>query len=198
MTGEAPRRLRGAVESASAVLDIVQRILLVAVAIILAASALLLFLQVVDRTVLRGGQNWIEEYARLSLIWMTFLGAAALMREGRHLAVDYFVEKLPARVQLGFAIATHSLIIALLTVLLTQTAAVWASSAVLLSPSLGIPRSVLALAAIISYTLTVIFCLESIARLTLGMDPVRTLMPSDDPDPIEPDVAEPASNDATR
>jgi len=32
--------------------------------------------------------NWSEEVARLALIWMTFLSAAFVLAEGRHIAVD--------------------------------------------------------------------------------------------------------------
>lgn len=180
MTEEKPRPVRRVVEAISRALDELQRLLMAAVVLILTASALLLFWQVVDRTVFQGGQNWIEEYARLSLIWLTFLGAAALMREGRHLAVDYFVDKFPERVRGAFALGTNILIIALLGVLLGHVGIVWASSSVLLSPSLGIPRSILALAAIISYTITVVYCLESIARQLLRMDVVRQFVPGED------------------
>lgn len=40
---------------------------------------------------------WPEEVSRLLLVWMTFIGGAALTRIGGDLAVDTFLEMLPHR-----------------------------------------------------------------------------------------------------
>jgi TRAP-type C4-dicarboxylate transport system permease small subunit len=40
---------------------------------------------------------WPEEVSRLALVWMTFIGGAALTRIGGDLAVDTFLEMLPHR-----------------------------------------------------------------------------------------------------
>lgn len=166
--------VRSAVAASSAVLDVVQRGLVGAVAIILSISALLLLWQVFDRLVLGGGQNWIDEYARLSLVWMTFLGAAALLREGKNLAVDYFVNRAPDRVRRGIHIGVSVLVLALMVILLLQIPSVWRSSAALVSPSLGIPRTALASAAFVSFAISAIYCVESIVRAVLRMPAVRT------------------------
>ncbi|TDE15876.1 TRAP transporter small permease [Jiangella asiatica] len=174
-----PGTVRHAVDRVSRFLDLVQRVLVTSIVVILSASALLLLWQVFDRLVLGQGQNWIEEYARLSLVWMTFLGAAALLREHRHLTVEYVVDKFPAPLRRWFGLAVDAAVLALLTVLLLQIPAVWASSSVLVSPSLGIPRTTLALAAFISYGIGAAYCLESIVRRVLDMDPVRRIATDD-------------------
>src|SRR5690349_456655 len=96
---ERPSAAQAMTARASRVLDAVQWILIAAIIAILAVSALLLLWQVFDRLVLGGGQNWVEEYARLSLVWLTFLGAAALLREGKHLTVEYFIDRCPQAVR---------------------------------------------------------------------------------------------------
>lgn len=174
-----PSAAQTAMARVSRVLDGVQRALMAAIVVILSISALLLLWQVIDRLAFGRGQNWIEEYARLSLIWLTFLGAAVLIREGKHLTVEYFVEKFPKAVRTVVAYGVDILLVGLLTLLLLQISAVWASSAVLVSPSLGIPRTVLALAAFVSYGISMVFLLESIARRALGMPPVRRLATED-------------------
>lgn len=166
---ERPRGVRRLVTAVSAGLDVVQWALVAAVTVLIATSALLLFWQVTDRLVFAGGQNWIEEYARLSLIWMTFLGAAALIRERRHLAVDYLADKLPEPVRGLLAVAVDVLLLGLMAVLLTYAGPVLEGAAVLRSPSLGIPRSVLVMAAVVSFAITALYCLESIVRTALGM-----------------------------
>ena len=44
--------------------------------------------QVFARYVFNDPFQWSEEVARLALIWMTFISAAFVMAEGRHIAVD--------------------------------------------------------------------------------------------------------------
>lgn len=177
---ERPRGVRRGIEAVSSGLNVVQRVLVAAVTALVASSALLLIWQVADRYVFAGGQNWIDEYARLSLIWMTFLGAAVLVRERKHLAVEYFVEKMGARGQRVVSIATDVALVALMGVLLSTWAPVWEASSVLKSPSLGIPRSVLVLAGLISYALTAVYCLESLARALLDMEPPPKVLKDDD------------------
>ena len=52
--------------------------------------------QVVFRFVLESPLIWSEELARLSLIWLTFLGAAVVCFDGTHLQVDSLFLLLPA------------------------------------------------------------------------------------------------------
>ncbi len=176
---ERPRGARRVLTAVGRGLDLLQRVLITVVTLLIAVSALLLFWQVTDRLVFAGGQNWIDEFARLSLIWMTFLGAAALIRERRHLAVDYIVGKFPPRLKVVFSVAADLLILALVVLLLWHTPASLEAAAVLRSPSLGIPRSVLMMAAVISYSITTIYCLESIARTVLGMGAPTQMFPVD-------------------
>lgn len=176
---ERPRGARRVLTAVGRGLDLIQRVLITIVTILIAVSALLLFWQVTDRLVFAGGQNWIDEFARLSLIWMTFLGAAALIRERRHLAVDYIVGKFPPRLRVVFSVAADLLILALVVLLLWHTPSSLEAAAVLRSPSLGIPRSVLMMAAVISYSITTVYCLESIARTVLGMGAPTQMFPVD-------------------
>jgi TRAP-type C4-dicarboxylate transport system permease small subunit len=47
-----------------------------------------MFAQVVARYIFRAPFSWSEELCRLGLIWLTFLAAAYIMAQRRHLAVD--------------------------------------------------------------------------------------------------------------
>lgn len=53
--------------------------------------------QVLFRYVIQYPLPWTEELARFTLVWVTFLGAASVTRRKLHLAVDFFVSKLPIR-----------------------------------------------------------------------------------------------------
>ncbi|MBP6853115.1 MAG: TRAP transporter small permease [Rhodoferax sp.] len=65
---------------------------------LVAAMAVVVNLQIVARYVFDKPFIWPEEVARLILVWMAFVGAAALIRRGGDIAVDTFIDMLaPAR-----------------------------------------------------------------------------------------------------
>ena len=66
----------------------IARILVVAILAILAA-------QVVFRFVLNKSLIWSEEVAAWCMVWVVYLGAAALMRRGEHVSIPFFLTLLP-------------------------------------------------------------------------------------------------------
>lgn len=64
--------------------------------LILVAILGTMFAQVVARYVFRTPFSWSEELSRLGLIWMTFLAAAYVMSQRRHLAVDLWAARCSA------------------------------------------------------------------------------------------------------
>ncbi|MGB4708320.1 MAG: TRAP transporter small permease [Fuerstiella sp.] len=85
--------------------------------------------------------SWSEEVARLALIWMTFIGAAFVMAEGRHITVDVVSERLSLRGRLLLECLSHVIVAATcLLLLIGGLRFVWYVGKVG-SPSLGIPMS---------------------------------------------------------
>lgn len=52
-------------------------------------------LQVVGRYLLPNPFIWPEEVTRLMLVWLTFIGGAAVTRRGAHIAVDLVLDVMP-------------------------------------------------------------------------------------------------------
>ncbi len=46
---------------------------------------------------LMGEIDWSEPFVRLLILWITFLGASLLTREGKHIQIDFFSSILPPR-----------------------------------------------------------------------------------------------------
>ncbi len=67
------------------------------VIVLVAAMAVIINLQIVARYLFDAPYIWPEEVSRLLLVWMSFIGAAALMRRGGDIAVDTFTALMPAR-----------------------------------------------------------------------------------------------------
>ncbi|HIE99119.1 MAG: TRAP transporter small permease [Fuerstiella sp.] len=85
--------------------------------------------------------SWSEEVARLSLIWMTFMAAAFVMAEGRHITVDVLSHRLSVRGQLWLECLSHGIVSGTcLLLLIGGSRFVWYVGKVG-SPSLGIPMS---------------------------------------------------------
>ncbi|MGM0782911.1 MAG: TRAP transporter small permease [Pseudomonadota bacterium] len=64
----------------------------------MAALIAVITLQIVSR-VFFSAVGWTEEVARFLLVWITFLAATLAFQRGRHIAVTFVVDALPARLQ---------------------------------------------------------------------------------------------------
>jgi TRAP-type C4-dicarboxylate transport system permease small subunit len=57
------------------------------------------FTQIFFRYVFNVPLGWSEELARFSFVWVSFLGASALMRVREHINVTVFIDFMPARLR---------------------------------------------------------------------------------------------------
>ncbi len=71
-------------------------------------------LQVFYRYVLNSPLTWSEELARLAFMWMLFLGLCLAEKDNIHIAVDFFLDRLPAGAQKPLRIAVELFCIAVL------------------------------------------------------------------------------------
>lgn len=78
---------------------ILSRVLGALVIVLLVIVVCTVFLQVVCRYVLQTPLNWSEELTKLSFIWMVFLATPLVTQAGIHIQVDFFVDKLPAKLK---------------------------------------------------------------------------------------------------
>jgi TRAP-type C4-dicarboxylate transport system permease small subunit len=59
----------------------------------------IILLAVFFRYVVNHSLFWSDEVVRYLFVWFTLLGASLVLRDRRHIRVEYFVEHLPARVR---------------------------------------------------------------------------------------------------
>ena len=67
--------------------------------LLVVAMTVIVNLQIFARYVFHAPMIWPEEVTRLTLVWLTFLGAAAMGRRASDIAVTTFVEMLPTEGQ---------------------------------------------------------------------------------------------------
>jgi len=78
------------------------------------------FANVIARYVFNSGLSWADEASRFMLMWVTFLGAAALLRLGEHISVDAFMLIAPQRLRTATYALSQLLFCYLAYVLITQ------------------------------------------------------------------------------
>ena len=115
-------------------------------ALLMSAMCLAVFLGVVFRYALLSPLPWVEEVARLGLVWVTFVGTYLAMRRGQHIVMDTFHDLGRAWVRwvcdaVGLA-ALAGFLLTLLWYGARYAAAFWASR----SPYLGFPLGLVYLA----------------------------------------------------
>lgn len=97
--------------------------------------------QVVARYVFGTPFQWSEEVARLALIWMTFISAAFVMAERRHIAVDMISSRVGDGGKLLIECISYVVVaVSCLLLLVGGASFVWYVGKVG-SPALGVPKS---------------------------------------------------------
>lgn len=89
--------------------DRVLTILLVLAGVLLISCWLSICLEVVMRYFLNRPQVWVVEISEYTLAWVTFLGAAWLLKEEGHVKIDILLNQLSPRMQSLLNIITSSL-----------------------------------------------------------------------------------------
>lgn len=113
-----------------------------------AALTLCLFWSVVIRyfAIFGGSLPWVEEFARFTFIWMSFLGAIVALDRGQHIAIDLLAKALPRALQAALAHAVDAVIVVFLVVYTVKGAELVQLTRDQLSPQLSIPMSAIHLA----------------------------------------------------
>jgi len=79
--------------------DGLERLLDAALILLLLVMTVSVVWQVFARYVLAAAPSWSEELARYLMVWVTFLGAAAVLRSGGHITVSVLADRVPPRLR---------------------------------------------------------------------------------------------------
>jgi TRAP-type C4-dicarboxylate transport system permease small subunit len=101
-----------------AVIRIIKKFLLVIVAVLVAANAVTICVSVFCRFVINYSLGWPDEMAAVSLVWITFLGAALATIENRHIAMSVVREKFDDRTAHALEVICDVLMIGMCYILL--------------------------------------------------------------------------------
>ena len=111
--------------------------------LMMVVMATLVFVNVITRYVFNFSIIWAEEVSQYLMIWIAYLGAGLALRQGRHVAIEMFQDRLRAPLGRALRAAIAGMILvflAVLTVLGFQFVAfAWVQETPVLPISLGIP-----------------------------------------------------------
>lgn len=151
--------------------NVIEKILLVFLSMLLLGIVVIVGLQVVCRYMLGAPLTWSEEVARYLMVWFSLLGAVLGVRHHAHVAVDFFVERLPWTLQSAFRIGSHCLCLIFLSVLTVKGFELSFDKFHIPSPASSIPMGLVYLSIPVGGALMVIFQIESMLRNRFSTNP---------------------------
>lgn len=140
-------------------------------------------LQVFCRYALNNPLTWSEELARFSFMWMVFLGLGLAERDNQHIAVDFFVSKMPPGAQKVVRIAVDVFCIVVLAVACYYSLGVIQIQAAMRSVGLNISMAYFAVTVPVGFAILCFYKFLSIARIAKTKEFTNT--PGVNPAPLE-------------
>ncbi|WP_233208413.1 TRAP transporter small permease [Pollutimonas subterranea] len=140
--------------------DVLHGVLAAVMAFSLLLMLILVFGNVVMRYVFNSGIMISEEVARMTFVWLIFIGSVLAFRAKQHLAVNMLVVRLPVKQQKVIHIVRQLLILAVLWLLIDGG---WAQTVIGLStvtPVAGVPIAI--------FSGAVWFCATAMALMILA------------------------------
>ena len=116
------------------------------------------------RYVLNDGLPWVEELARYSMIWLSWLGGGLAIRKGAHISVDFVVDALSPRARTFVVLLGRLLVFTFLAICIVLgaelTSRVSMQSTIALGISMQIPYSAIPIGSALMFyhLLIVMFC----------------------------------------
>lgn len=126
--------------------------------------------QIFFRYALNHSLFWSEELARYLFIYLVFLGSASVLRQGRHIQVSFFVERLPPPLRRGVAVLVDVLLLAFAGTVLWQSVRLAALVWTVLTAALLIPWTFVYLGITLGMGAMVLVMLGSLWRHATGQE----------------------------
>lgn len=145
------------------ILDIIRTLLKILCGISLVAMVVTVFIQTTSRNLFSHSFPWVEEFAGICMVWITFLGAALTTSYDSHTRIDVLLRALPKKIAAILAIIGHILCI-VFSIVIVKYAGVLVNTTTKKTMAMHIPYQIYYYPLVIGGALTVIFFLVLIAQ----------------------------------
>jgi len=135
------------------------------------AIMVLVATQVFTRYVLAIPVNWLEEAARMTLVWLVMLGAAVAAERKEHYVIDFIVKGMPRKVALPVLLVTNVLGIIFLAILAVKGFQYFESAMKTFYVSLNVPRGYIYVALPVGAVLMIFSLVSHSIEAALGAAP---------------------------
>lgn len=111
------------------------------IAAALAVMTVVVFVQVIFRMI-SASLPWSEELARYLMIYMTYLGVSVGVKRKSHIAVEFLVDRFPAKVQDAVEIVTNTICIICCAIIILYGVQLVEITMMQKSPAMQIPMGI--------------------------------------------------------
>lgn len=136
---------------------------------LMAVMAIAITSDVVMRYIFNAPLAGAGEIAMFSMIWMVYLGSAAVSRKGAHICLDFFSERIGARGRALLDITVELITIAVLGVIFFATIQYLQDAKFLILPGTGISKQYITLAAAVGLGLMLLHTIAHLWRAVVGL-----------------------------
>ena len=110
--------------------------------VVLLAMTLVVALQVFCRYLLGASLTWSEEFARYSLVWITFLGGSIALKKRAHMGLQSLLDALPPRAQNWVETLTLTAVLGFLSIMTLKGCQLALFNMSQHSPAMGVPMGI--------------------------------------------------------
>ena len=135
----------------------IQIALKVLCAFVICSLTVILGLQIIKRNILLSSFTWAEELSTISMVWITFLGAALATITDQHTRIDFFIRNLPSKAYHSFLIFDDLVCMLFCGVIIKFSWAAIGKNLNNLTPALKLPVSVNYAGIFAGFVLMIIF-----------------------------------------
>ncbi len=140
--------------------------------VILLTMTLVVALQVICRYLLGASLTWSEEFARYSLVWITFLGGSIALKKKAHMGLQALMDALPPKVRNLIETITLMGILGFLSIATLKGIQLALFNMAQHSPAMGLPVGIVYFAVPTGSVLMLVHVTEQLTTLVRSF-PVR-------------------------
>ena len=150
----------------NAALDWICQIIKYFLAILIAATIIVSFVEVVRRYLFGQVFSWSDEFQRFAMVYIGMVGGAVSYRYGELVGFDSLLNRFTPKVQflLGIVTDLFSLVLLVICLVLSIQTITARSTQIAISSGLKIPMTVPYAAFVIGFSLMILFCVCSLAN----------------------------------
>jgi TRAP-type C4-dicarboxylate transport system permease small subunit len=143
-------------------------------ALLMMATTVLVFYQIIMRYIFNMAPSWSEETARYCFIWLSFIGAGMGLRDRIHIGVDAVVNLLPLQGKRAAAFVVDAIICVFGIFIIIHGKTVMELTMTQFSPAMGLPMSFVYMAAPAMGALLVMYSALDVVNILRGRRLAKT------------------------